>query len=152
MNPRLSFLRAGACPELRRRVSPWWILLLAIPAQAQQIHFRDVTAQLALVLAFVQVADAGRFHQTAERTPNSSILGDLKPVRGDAEVGVRAKIGGDLGSPRFIDIDLCGFQGRVCGFELILNLLPTERGLRRERSKLRSRDDNHYSRKPPMLA
>ena len=30
---------------LRASVSPWWILLLAIPGQAQQIHFRDITAQ-----------------------------------------------------------------------------------------------------------
>jgi hypothetical protein len=42
----LGFLRARACPERSRRVSPWWVLLfLVIAAHAQQIHFRDITAQ-----------------------------------------------------------------------------------------------------------
>ncbi|MGD0270068.1 MAG: CRTAC1 family protein [Candidatus Sulfotelmatobacter sp.] len=30
---------------LRGSVSPWWILVFAIPASAQQIHFRDITSQ-----------------------------------------------------------------------------------------------------------
>jgi hypothetical protein len=31
-------------PEfLRDSVTPWWVLLLVIPTQAQQIHFRDIT-------------------------------------------------------------------------------------------------------------
>jgi hypothetical protein len=30
---------------LRASVSPWWILALVMPTQAQQIHFRDVTSQ-----------------------------------------------------------------------------------------------------------
>jgi hypothetical protein len=42
----LGFLRAGACPERSRRVSPWWVFLfLTMTAHAQQIHFRDITAQ-----------------------------------------------------------------------------------------------------------
>jgi len=31
--------------SLRASASPWWIVLLAITTQAQQIHFRDITAQ-----------------------------------------------------------------------------------------------------------
>ncbi len=46
MKLSLNFLRAGACPDLLRRVSLWWILfLLPSMAQAQQVQFRDVTVQ-----------------------------------------------------------------------------------------------------------
>src|SRR5580698_4941965 len=47
-------LCVGASRELCRRVSPWCIVLLlalpvfALPAYAQQIHFRDVTSQAGL--------------------------------------------------------------------------------------------------------
>ncbi len=47
MRSCLSLLGARAWPKLRRRVSPWWILLLLAlsTSYAQQVHFRDVTSQ-----------------------------------------------------------------------------------------------------------
>jgi enediyne biosynthesis protein E4 len=52
--PLSMLLCVGASRELCRRVSPWCIVLLlalpvfALPAYAQQIHFRDVTSQAGL--------------------------------------------------------------------------------------------------------
>ena len=86
---------------------------------------RLISPQFPLVLPFVQVADAGRFNYTAEGAPDSSVLADLKPISGYAEVRVRAQISRYLHRPRFVDVEPVCFQCRIRGFESLLLSAPT---------------------------
>ncbi len=108
-----------------------------------------VTPQLALVLAFVQVTNGGRNLCARERPVDSLIASELGPIRRESEVRIGTQIGCDLGGPRLVNVELRGFQGRVRGLELVLNLLPGERGLSRERSDWQSREDNHHAMGAP---
>src|ERR1035441_275231 len=63
-----------------------------------------VAPQLPLMLALVQVADTGCFHDALERTPDSKIPADLDAIRRQSEVRVGTKVCRDLGRPGFIDI------------------------------------------------
>src|SRR5690242_3275830 len=85
------------------------------------------------MLPLMQVTDAWRLDHAVQGTPHSLVPRDLNAVRADGEIGVGTEVSRDLGGARLIDAELSGFQGRIGGFKLVLDLLPGK-------SRLRARD------------
>src|SRR5208337_2063189 len=95
-----------------------------------------VASQLAFVLAFVQITDAGCKLSAGEWPPDSfRRTSDLSPILRLGEIRVGTQISRDLRGPRLINVKVSGLQGRVHHLELVPDLLPSECGLSRERSK-----------------
>src|SRR4029077_3480790 len=90
---------------------------------------RAVPAQLPLVLALMQVANAWGKLGSGERTPYSLIGRQLSTVRRQSEIRVRTQICGDLLGLGFVDRYSAGGQIRIICPEALADLLPCQRAL-----------------------
>ncbi len=84
-------------------------------------------AQLALVVALVQIADGWHDISSFEGLPDAVVGRDLGAVRGQGECGVGAKIGGDFLGAHLVHIQSIGFERGIGGFESGLDLSPRSR-------------------------
>ena len=85
--------------------------------------------QLALVVALVQVAEAGRDERALQRLPNAVVGRDLCAVHGSGELRIGPQIGRDLLGPHLVHVVGVGLQRRVGGFKPRLDLVPGIAGL-----------------------
>ena len=86
--------------------------------------FSLVAPQLALMIPFVQVADAGGLDDTTERAPDSAVLRYLDTIHRQTEVRVGPKISGNFRRLGFIDVEFAGAQSRIALFKLVEKLRP----------------------------
>src|ERR1017187_2076127 len=113
---------------------------------------RALQAQLALVLALVQVAEVRRQEGAFCRLPGTVGRSDCGPVRCHGELRIRSQVGRDLLGLHLVDVEqLVLFEDRIRRLELCLHLIPGQGArpncLRRLKSLTRHTRPAQWSRR-----